>query len=394
MKQSPELRIAQFVKGLDIGNLHGGAEVFGLNLSGAIQEQTKNSSLIVLSKTGTPAEEKYLARLAVLGVPVYFLNTYSDRGKLKNYWIALKNLAKTLHLYPQDVIHCHFHMGTFLAVLMKLIGRVKYVVRTAHGDHEWMRGWDGFIQQTIIKTLIFIVFPLWVNLEAGVSRASVQILNERWFARLLKKEATVIFNSIPENFSNTLPPSKERYQNTEKPVIGCIGRFTAQKGFEYCLDAVPQVVQALPGAKFWIIGDGELDSCLKEKAKTLGVEDSVVFLGRREDIQQLFGQMTLFVLPSIYEGLPTVVLESMACGVPVVASDIPGTQDVIKDKITGWFVPPRDPERLGKQIVASLLDPDERCRVATVAYEQLSKFRMENTARIYLNAYHNLAGML
>lgn len=393
MKQSPELRVAQFVKGLDIGNLHGGAEVFGLNLSCAIQERVGNSTLFVLSKTGTPAEEKYLDRLASVGVPVHFLNTYSERGKFKNYWTALRNLRKMLRLYPQDILHCHFHMGTFLAVLMKLIGRVKYVVRTAHGDHEWTRGWNGLVQQAIIRALIFIIFPLWVNMEAGVSRASVQVLDQRWLAWILKKKATVIFNSIPEKFSNTLPPSKERYQNTEKPVIGCIGRFTDQKGFEYCLTAVPQVVQVLPEAKFWIIGDGELDSFLREKAKALGIEDSVVFWGRREDIQQLFEQMTLFVLPSIYEGLPTVVLESMACGVPVVASNIPGTRDVIQDKVTGWVVPPRDSERLGKQILASLLDPDERYRIATVAYEQLSKFRMENTARIYLNAYHNLAGI-
>jgi glycosyltransferase involved in cell wall biosynthesis len=138
-------------------------------------------------------------------------------------------------------------------------------------------------------------------------------------------------------------------------VIGSIGRLTPQKGYRDFLQAAAQVAARHPQARFLLVGDGEESTALRQSAAELRLADRVVFTGARADVEQLLPLMDLFVSSSLWEGLPTVILEAMLAGVPVVATRVAGTVELIEELTTGRLVPPSDPVELSR-VICQLLD--------------------------------------
>lgn len=114
------------------------------------------------------------------------------------------------------------------------------------------------------------------------------------------------------------------------------------KGLEHLLEAVLVVRQQVPRARFLVVGDGEERARLEARSTALGVDDVVRFLGARTDVPRLLSATDVFVHPSLYEALPTSVLEAMAAGLPVVATDVGGIPELVSVERTGLLVPPGD----------------------------------------------------
>ncbi|HEY4591394.1 MAG TPA: glycosyltransferase family 4 protein, partial [Thermoanaerobaculia bacterium] len=135
-------------------------------------------------------------------------------------------------------------------------------------------------------------------------------------------------------------------------------RLRIRKGVEVLLEALRKI----PGAVLRIAGDGEHRAALERAAADLG--PAVAFLGTRDaaQVRTLLRGAAALVVPSIYEGMPLVVLEAMAAGVPVVASAVSGIPEVVVDGETGWLVPPEDPEALARALAEVLADPGEARR--------------------------------
>ncbi len=120
-------------------------------------------------------------------------------------------------------------------------------------------------------------------------------------------------------------------------VIGHIGRFTAQKNTLFVIDIFNKIVKKEPKAKLLLIGHGELEEKMLEKIRQYGIEDRVLFLGKREDIHQFYNAMDCFLLPSLYEGLPVVGVEAECCGLPIFFStEIPKESSPCAD--LGFFI--------------------------------------------------------
>jgi glycosyltransferase involved in cell wall biosynthesis len=142
-----------------------------------------------------------------------------------------------------------------------------------------------------------------------------------------------------------------------------VGRMTEQKGHTYLLDAITQVISLVPQAYFLWVGTGPLEGALRERAQALdlyktGGNDRIFFLGRRDDVPRLIASSALFVLPSLFEGLPLAVLEAMASGLPVVGTDVTGTREAIDDGVSGRLIPPCDSHQLAAAIIEALTRPD------------------------------------
>lgn len=150
------------------------------------------------------------------------------------------------------------------------------------------------------------------------------------------------------------------------PVVGTVGRLSQKKGQEDFLEAGVIVLNQVPQARFHFVGDGPLRMELESRARELGVDGRVRFFGAAMDAPHLLFQMDLFVLPSHMEGMSNALIEAMAAGLPVVATDVGGTPDVVLDGQTGILVPPRNPARLAEAIVTLLKDP-ERARAMGAA---------------------------
>lgn len=168
-----------------------------------------------------------------------------------------------------------------------------------------------------------------------------------------------------------------------------VGRLTPQKGFSTLIEAAPRVVEAVPDAGFLIVGDGPLRADLERAALASGAGEAIVFAGERWDgIHDLIRGARALALPSVYEGLPLIVLEAMACGRPVVASAVDGVPEAVADGETGILVPPGDAGRLADALIGLLRDPakgDEMGRRGRARIEALfsASQMVEKTQAVY-----------
>jgi glycosyltransferase involved in cell wall biosynthesis len=380
-------RVLIIVSGMDVGGANGGADKFGIELSRYLDSNLFDILLCSFWRRGGKTESYWYKILKEAGVNVIFAAERKGKFELPEYIRGLRYIARQISTAPVDIIHSNFQMGTVAALLLKAFGYTRKTMRTAHGFHEWGDGIIAFILRLVFQNW---VYPLFLDAEVGVSQATVQELSGYTATRLWRKHPQLIYNAIsPEVFEN-----KENNQTVNMNakaeagiIVGSIGRMTRQKGYIYLLQAIPRIISKVPGVKFVLAGDGDLLNDLKQTATETGIRDKVQFLGQCDQVLPLLRQMDLFVLPSLWEGLPTVVLESMACGVPVVATDILGTRELIQSGVTGWLVPPGDSLALSETIIMALKSPMLRADVAIHASEIVKAFSFSYIAREYQDLY-------
>ena len=170
------------------------------------------------------------------------------------------------------------------------------------------------------------------------------------------------------------------------PHLLAAGRLTRQKGFDVLLDAMPTMLQQLPGARLTILGHGPLQEELRHQAQGLGISNAVDFPGFQQNPWRYIQHASAFVLPSRYEGLPNVLLEALVLGTPIVASDCPGAiREVQNCGVEVILVPPEDPAALSQAIISICRAP-KRSPGSQMSQSAANKFGL---SRI-LNEYSDL----
>lgn len=154
---------------------------------------------------------------------------------------------------------------------------------------------------------------------------------------------------------------------TGRPVVGFIGRLTRQKGPQTLVRAAGLVRQSGGGAQYLLVGEGELERALRLRAAEHGLADRIRFAGYQSDIGPALAAMDIFVLPSLYEGLPYSLMEAMAAGRAIVATRVGGNCDLIQEGQTGLLFPPGDAAALAKTLIRLLAEADERRRLGDMA---------------------------
>ena len=409
------LRILQVVKGLDIGGLHGGAERFSMDLARALPRDLYDVAICAFFRLNTAAEKRCLDRLQDDGLDVFFASDWKGRDHFPAYYQGVAQLQRRLRSRPVDIVHSHFQLGTIAGLWLKATRCAHHAIRTAHLRQEWDKGWYGWLRDQLFSNWLF---PLGLDAEVGVSQAIVDYLQAHSGAAWFHRRTALIYNAIPSAVFNPPAASSPSHQadngmeipcapkdasgcldsamttgETPEYIVGTVGRLTEQKGYTYLLQAAQRVVQEMPGTHFWIFGDGELRNSLEEESRALGLSGRVLFWGQKDGILEYVRRFDLFALPSLWEGLPTVLMESMACEVAAVATDIPGTREMIQHGQTGWLVPARDAEQLAGQILFALKHPEERKRVARQALQRVGLFSMETVAEQYHRLYQQIISL-
>jgi glycosyltransferase involved in cell wall biosynthesis len=285
-------------------------------------------------------------------------------------------------------------MGSLAAQLLRRKQAARRAVRTAHVTLEWGPGFPNFLYRWFFNGWLF---PLLLDAEAGVSQAVVDQLGRHPGVSLAHCYPRLVYNAIPQEnvrlrvlfiFAGQNPP----FDNL---MVGTVGWLTAQKDFQCLLDAFALLQREMPGLRLLIVGDGEQRPFLEEKVRRLGSAERVSFLGQRPDVITFLNQIDVFVLPSRWEGLPTVVLECMAAGVPIIASDIPGTRELVSHGVTGWLFPPGQPVRLAETTRYVLHHPPEILRGTQAAASQLDHFTIPTVTALWqLNPQKRCAKLL
>jgi glycosyltransferase involved in cell wall biosynthesis len=161
--------------------------------------------------------------------------------------------------------------------------------------------------------------------------------------------------------------ARERLGVAGDLVIGAVGRLEAQKGHTHLLAALPGLRREIPALTVLLVGEGRRQEDLQRQVRALNLEGTVGFLGTRRDLPEIFRALDLFVHPSLWEGLPLALLKAMGAGLPVVATRVSGSQEVIVDGVNGCLVAPGDPEALARAILALYRRPEARRRLGDAA---------------------------
>ena len=180
-------------------------------------------------------------------------------------------------------------------------------------------------------------------------------------------------------------------------LLGTVGRLDAVKdhaglitAFKYLCESLPQVCDRL---RLVIIGEGPQRAALEAQITNLGFSGQVMLLGNRSDVASLLTECDIFVLSSVAEGMPVTLLESMAVGLPVVATNVGGVSDVVVSGITGMLVPMGDPQALAKALSGYVLDNDLRTRHGAAGRERIEvEFNLARMVSAYTTLYDDLLG--
>lgn len=177
------------------------------------------------------------------------------------------------------------------------------------------------------------------------------------------------------------------------PVIGTAGPLESVKGFPFFLGAAQRVVAANISAEFLIVGTGPEERNLRRLAKELEITDRVTFVPNLLDLTASLTAMDIFCLPSLRQGLGTLMLEAMALGRPVIASNVDGVDSVVQDNETGLLVPPSNSEALARRMIELLRDPFLARRLAAAAREKVRHdFSVERMTQQTVEVYRRALG--
>ena len=181
----------------------------------------------------------------------------------------------------------------------------------------------------------------------------------------------------------------------ERVVLGMVGRLHVQKGHEVLLECLAGMSETQRRAvACLVIGVGELEQRLRSRVEQLGLEDVVTFTGSRTDVPRLVAALDVFVMPSLWEGLPIALLEAMASGRAVLCSSVGSIPGVVQHGENGWLVEPGNAQALREAILTLVDDPGLRARLGHRAREQvIARFDVERTAAAYNRLHARAAGL-
>ncbi len=181
-----------------------------------------------------------------------------------------------------------------------------------------------------------------------------------------------------------------RHSNNQK-MITFIGRLDGYKGVDCLLEAFRQIIQGCPDVKLKIVGDGPDALQLTRQAEALQIQGKVIFRGRQEDVAKELSETDIFVLPSLSEGMSNVLLEAMACGLPVVATAVGAAVDMISDRVNGMLVPPGNPAALSNALIELLRNDVLAGSLGKAARKTVEeRYGLARTADCYKKLYQQL----
>ena len=178
--------------------------------------------------------------------------------------------------------------------------------------------------------------------------------------------------------------------NPDAILIGAIGRLVWQKGFEYFIRAIPEVLKVNPNTTFLRVGDGPLRPQLESEARKLSLHDSLIFTGFRSDILELLSTIDILVIPSVLEGFPMITLEGMATAKPIIATQIQGISEQISDGDEGILVPPKNHTALADAMIRLIPNRELAFRLGSAARRKVENYfsvekMVGETEKVYLS---------
>ncbi len=317
---------------------------------------------------GLDRDAEALPDVRIIKIPLLIrkINLFKD-------CIALLWLIIVLKFAKVQIVHTHSSKAGILGRWAAYFARVPVIIHTFHGF-----GFHDY-QSPIVKWLYIIL----ERVTAKKTHALIAVSKENVTKGLhynigIPNQYTVIHSGIKfDDFCNAdvdiQAKKKELGINTDSHLIGMVACFKPQKAPLDFIRMAAIVARELPEVQFLLVGDGELRHDIEEKIKELQLKDKVILAGWRDDIAEIMRILDIFVLTSLWEGLPRVIPEALLSGVCVIATDVDGTREIITDGANGILFAPGDVEDLSEKVVRLIKDEQFREKILKQSRESVDK---------------------
>jgi glycosyltransferase involved in cell wall biosynthesis len=302
-------------------------------------------------------------KIQAQGIPVIDLGM-SSKYRVDAFW----RLARVLRAQQPAILHTWMFHANITGRILGRATRVPVIITS-----ERTMGQEGFFRRWLNRSTASLADSI-VCVSQSVADFATQSIH------LPAQKIRVIRNGIELDKFEHLPGKSEARKKLnladDSVIIGAIGRPRAVKGYPMLIDAFSRLAPFHPSAALVIIGQGPDLLKLQRQARAMNLDHRILFLGDQTDIPGLLPALDVLALPSLYEGMPNVAIEAMAAGLPVVATGVGGTLEVVVQGETGFLVPASDPAAFAKALSVVMSDPGMRIRLGQAGrqrvYEQFN----------------------
>lgn len=349
-----------------------GAEAVILNLSRTLNERSHSSALGVFSNSANPNLQLHEVALKE-GIESHLIPCSGQIDRT-----VTSSIRRLVAQTGADIVHAHGYKAD-VYVYFALRGTAIPFISTCH---NWLNG-------GLIVSLYGIVDRFVLRSYTKVVAVSNEVKAQLVKAGVAREKICLIRNGIDlRPFTNVSPSLRSGREGDKVLTVGWIGRLSPEKGPDIFLRAAARVLVECPGARFIVAGDGPDLTALHALTDELKIEESVSFVGRREDMPAVYASLDIMVSSSRQEGLPMAILEGMASRLPLVATAVGDVPTVVRDGSTGILIDSENAELLAAGIIRLLQDSALRDRMGRAARKLVEEeFSAEQMAAEYLKVY-------
>jgi len=357
----------------------GGGQIHLLSLARGLDKS--RFEVMIAAQRGGPLEDA--ARAEGIGFLPIVIGKKLRRG-------AVRDLADRLTENGIDILHTHGGVAGLFGRWAARRARTPVIVHTLHGIHYL------HYRNPLLKRLYVLQerhFSRRTDAVIFVSEADLRTgkkfrLAPQDRSRLIRNGVDLSGMMKEQRTASRIEKLKAAL-NLGPPVVGAIARLHRQKGIEFLVAAAKEIHALHPEARIVVVGGGPLEKSLRQRAANLGLGRNFLLLGERGDAREVLSLFDIFVLPSLWEGLPLALIEAAALGKAIVATDIDGVREVVRDGETGLLVPPGDPARLAGAVVRLLEDRRLAAKLGERAIKEIPPLftlaeMVGKTERLYL----------
>jgi glycosyltransferase involved in cell wall biosynthesis len=371
-----KIKVLRIVPSLEVG----GVEKTLLSLLPRLKKEGFDVSVCCLYKRDDLAKD-----MERMGIPIHFIGMRPQIDFDLRYLRGIYKLIKFLKKEKIQIVHTHMYKANTPGRIAAIFARVPVIIVNEHNIDDWKNPFQIFTDRVL------------ANFTSKIVTVSDAVRKFYIKKGIPAHKLITIHNGVDlDRFKVNVDADRKKEEfgiNSSDFVVGTISRIEPQKGHKYLIDAASTVRKEFPNVKFLIVGTGSLKNKLKKYVKNKGLEKDIIFTDKRKDIPEILSIMDVFALPSLREGFSISLLEAMAAGRVVVATDVGGNLEVIDNGENGFIIPANSPRILAEKIIKILKDQKLRNRIGKNAQEKVREFSIDNMASKTMELYNKMLAL-
>jgi glycosyltransferase involved in cell wall biosynthesis len=323
---------------------------------------------LVMGPTKYPSKRtnRFLAEMSGRVIEIPSLARNINPVKDLPAFFALYNLFRKEKF---DIVHTHTAKAGALGRMAAALAGVPIIIHTPHGHNLY-----GYFNVALSRMILWIERFLTIFTDRIIALTALEKRDYTILGVAAAEKVSLIYQGLEldseaSSADDRKDARRELGLGSAEKVVGMVSRLEPIKGPAYFIDAAKYVSEKFPAVKFVMVGEGSLRKALEKKITALGLKDKFILTGWRDDVRRMISAFDLMALPSLNEAVGIVLIEAQAEGVPVVATNVGGIPEIIKDQETGILVDPASPEELARAINSLLGDDNKRAAMALAGRE-------------------------